>query len=60
MILDDFTIGNATKTDELQKTMLKGELAWLSSYFSDSLTCTLIKVSIMHSLVIYTLCHETL
>ena len=30
--------------------MLKGELACLSSYFSDSLTCTLIKV--MYSLVI--------
>ena len=32
--------------------MLKGELACLSSYFSDSLTCTLIKVSIMYALVI--------
>jgi len=53
-------LGNDSQTDELQKTMLKRELAWFSKYFGDSLTCTLIQVSIMYSLVIYNSCQGSL
>ena len=53
-------LGNDSQTDELQKRMLKGELAWLSTYFVDSLTCTKSKVSIMYSFVIYNSCQGSL
>ena len=52
-------LGNDSQTDELQDTMLKGELAWLSTYLGDTLTCTLIKVGIMYSLVICNSCQAS-